>query len=30
MFVPGAIAATGHPIMMNVPADAALAPLGET
>jgi hypothetical protein len=29
MFVPGAIAATGQPIMMNVPAEAARAPLGD-
>src|SRR5947207_734018 len=27
-FVPGAIAATGHPMSMNVPADAARAPGG--
>ena len=29
-FVPGAIAATGHDIKMNAPADAARAPSGET
>src|SRR3989442_10517744 len=30
MFVPGAIAATGHPSMMMAPADAARAPVGPT
>ena len=29
-FVPGAIAATGHDISTNAPADAARAPSGET
>ena len=28
MFVPGAMAATGQPTMMNVPAEAARAPDG--